>query len=413
MPNPTPYWVVRDAELLAQGVKNLRLNDGGLTNRVMFLPLLNEPVQIVAAPATNTEPGYWAVHDGATAYVLLDGLLTWTQAALIAAGYVGAPLDSVFEPHNFYYENAANAILDQLRLAGWVWPPQTYIGGWSLGGATGLLLPYFSRLTPPGIRNCYVHTFGQPRPGGRSIAHHIHASCTSFRWMNDNDPVCLVPPRVENFPAVTVAFGIRGALRAQYFVHPQGGVELSRNGTMRAADVPSLAIGGFKGSLAQWLVDWDTGGDIEHAISTYIERLFEAGQIAAMHGQLAVAPIEQPDRLGAKMVTTAARRYSDSIRELERKQNEPPVLIPAAEMFKVVKRSFTYFVEWQDQIVAACGSRRAARVLARRGNQFLQYLQPRAAVDQPAIAQCFARYLARASDPTTNFSPVMNTEFPQ
>ena len=60
-----------------------------------------------------------------------------------------------------------------------------YFAGHSLGGA-------LATLAAARINKCTVYTFGSPRVGGPRFVKNI--KCTHYRFMNNNDIVCRIPP---------------------------------------------------------------------------------------------------------------------------------------------------------------------------------------------------------------------------
>jgi hypothetical protein len=401
------------AALLCQGCINLRAPDNNRSNVELFSQYLGQNTRSTAGPSTPTLPGFFCIADSQNMYLLLDGILTWEQGFRIAQGYVGGIGDSTFEPQNFVFSDAAVSIQTSIKAAGISWPPQIWVGGYSFGGAVGELLPSITRLDPPGWLTSTVHSFGAPRPGGRTIGHQIDGSTTLFRWMNDNDPVPLVPPRAEDFPGIVVAFGIAGALRAQYFVQPAGGISLARNGSAQVSDLPQAAQASFTMSLAQWLFDIDNNVPADHALSEYLRRLLLLTQSASDRGSASRSHIEQPDRAGAAMVRQHAFAYATAVRGLEERQNAVPQVTPQPALFFATKRAHTWHVQFSDQIVAACGTRRSALRLARLGNDWLRDLQTRAAVDPNAVLQSLSLFLTLAQEPASGFAPLLNTDFPQ
>lgn len=412
MGNFSEKHAAEQAALLAQGVQNLRLADNNRANITFFSQFLGPETKGTSGPSTPTLPAFFCITDAFNMYLVLDGITTWEQGFNIAEGYRGGLLTSTIEPYNAYYENATTAILSQIKGAGINWPPQIWCGGWSLGGVVGSMMPAYSKLDPPAWMTSTVHSYGSPRPGGRQLAHRINGSTKLYRWMNDNDPVPMVPPRVRDFPIVAAMFGVHGALRAQNFVHPPGGFSLWPNGTGVAQELPRTAQASFTMSLAQWLFDWDNNNPADHHITEYVRRLGLRAIVTKPVGQQVLAPIERVDRQGAQQVRLQADRFAGAVRDLEVRQNSVPVVIPGPVLFFAVRSEGTWSVQFSDQIVAACGSKRAALRLARRGNDFLRDLQRRAAVDPAAVSLSLETFLTLASDPTSPFRPTMNTQFP-
>ena len=408
----SPKALLRQAALLAQAVKNLRIDDGGDANIQLDTPYMNPPVRTAQGPSTPDLPGYFCVADHLNMFLVLDGILTWEQCFNIALGYIGSPLDSTFDPVNAFFNSAATTVYDQLVNAGIQWPPQTWVGGYSFGGAVAQVMSAHSRAAPPSWVNTTIHTFGSPRPGGETMGHQIDGSARIYRWMNDQDPIPIIPPRARNFPGIVIAFGVLGALRAQSFVQPKGGLQITAAGAVSDADVPTIPDAGFTGSLAQWLFDMAAGAAPDHAINTYINRLTLAGNLASDKGFIEGGDIEKVDRGGIRLVRDGARRYQTIVYALERQQNAPAVVVPEPELFIAVKQEGTWVVQFADQVVALCGTRRAARRLAFDANTFLRNLQARAAVDPSAIVEGLQQYFALAQEPGSGFSPLLNTNFP-
>lgn len=400
------------AAILAQGCLNLRSPDVLSLNKALFAPLVGEPNAVTGGVHSPTVPAFFAVADAKAMYLVLDGILTWQQALGIADGYLGGLLDSVTSPENSYFAAATVEIDLAIRNGGLQYPPVVYIGGFSLGGVIGCLLPAFAGLDNPAQNTCTVHSFGSPRPGSTYTAHRIDGSCRLYRWMLQADPIPMVPPRARDFPAILPAFGVRGALRAQNFVHPAGGISVGTDGSVSITELPSKAAPNFTLSLAQWYLDYDAGRVTEHTMDEYTRRLGLTVELLKTHGVIAGAEIEKADKGGATDVRRQAHAFAINVRALEERQNSAPFITPRPALFIPEKANGTWIVSFSNQIIAACGSRRAAQGLARRGNDFLRDLQRRAAVDPSAVSQSLDMFLTAAQDPESGFSPLLNTEFP-
>lgn len=404
----TPFASVELASTLAMGIHSLRGQDALNVLTAFFRPRLTRTLRSLFEPSTPTEPGYFFTQDDTTGYLVLDGTLTWEQAWGIMQGYVGGLTDSISQPDNVYFLTAAFVITDALFKGPAPWPTTLYVGGWSLGGAVGTIMPMFIRQRAPNIGKIYTHTFGAPRIGGPTMTAHLEAASTLTRWMNDNDPVPLLPPRVLDFPAVLPLFGLRGALRADNFIEPAGGVSIDRNGVLTPAINPQAAAASFTASLAQWLLDLDRDENADHFITEYMLRLVAAEAIQTQKGHLDVGARELPIHTPAQAVTAEGRHLAAQINDLQRQQGEPAVVIPKEFLFKPVRLSGTWYVKMGAEILVTVGSKRGARAFARAGNAWLRELQSRAVVSSTALLEQLKAYLEAASTSGSGFAPTMN-----
>jgi hypothetical protein len=372
-------------------------------------------VKSIYRPPNDTYPGFYYADCGASGFLALDGTATLAQAAGVVDGYVGGVLESLDvlgSNQNFFFAQAAREITAILQGVGILAPYQLYIGGWSLGGATGFYFP--SPVIPsswrPGVIS--IDTFGSPRPGGRDWVTAMESTRYIFRWMNDNDPVSLVPPRVTDFPALLAVFGVRGAVRSARFVQPHGGYSIGIAGTPTPATVPALASPNFTASLVNWLQSWNDDRTLEHGIWEYLRRLRAMEVVITPVFRGHGGPIELANPIRPQQVTATERAVAQTVLHLERSQNQNGVALPEVRIFKAVRISGLWFVTFNGASISTAGSKRGARRLANQGNAFLRTLQTRPVVDPAALQQQLSDYLKAAGAVGGQFVPRMNFAFP-
>lgn len=413
MGQQSPRDIVLKAGNLAAGIRNLRLPGGPQANNDLFAQFLEPGFQSAGGVFTDTAPTWQVLADHLNMFVLLDGTISWAQTNGIMDGYAGSRFDSTTDPRNLYFQRATSEVTAAILASGIGWPPQVWLGGYSLGGAVAMLMPTVSQGLPPGIVNSQVHTFGSPRPGGRTVSHIINGSTTVYRWMCDSDAVPLLPPHVNEFSGVVLAMGALPALRAQSFVHPAGGIVLHEDGSVTIADKPTPGNAFFTGALAGWLLNWDNGTYPGHAISNYLERLSLAHQRLTNAGHLGGAAAEKPANVNRQEVRRQAQGYAYNLAALEAQQNSVALNVPDDQLFLAVRSSGAWTVKLGGETVIAAGNKRAARRAAREGNDLLRDLQHAAAVDVQALLERLTTYFALAQEPASGFAPLMNTTWPQ
>jgi hypothetical protein len=398
--------------LLATGIRNLRQPNPQGLNDALIGSLLPEPVRSVFVADTPTCPKWYYAANPTDGYLLIDGTATLAQAIGIVDGYIGGLFDSKTQPDNVYFFNAAKEIMDNLDSRGMIPPLGMTVAGHSLGGAIcGYWMRRVNLIKRLGVSS-FTHTFGAPRPCGSDGRILIQGQGETIRWMNDNDPVPLVPPRIEDAPIILPLFGVTGCIRAANFVHVAGGVDIGPAGNLTDAVLPVHASANFTADLAQWLMTWDNGGQPAHAAQEYVDRLTLAVQLLTPQNRPQVAPAEQPVGHGAQAINEAERRVVNTILHLERQQNATPVVIPPQFLFRAVRISRLWTVVLDKSVVCTPGSKRAARAIARLGNDWIRRLQRTAVVDTAALGAGFQRYLAAATDAAAGFEPEMNDVFP-
>src|SRR6185369_6216305 len=103
-------------------------------------------------------------------------------------------------------------------------PENLDVVGYSAGGVVGTYLVKRLKLNNT-QKKLRLITFGSPRAVNADNLG-VWANVPRTRWMNDNDPIPLVPPRVEDAPILLPLLGLITALRYASYVHSSGGLSI-------------------------------------------------------------------------------------------------------------------------------------------------------------------------------------------
>jgi len=412
MSNRATEGAISQAIVLATGIQNLRGSNPQGDNDVLFAGMVPNPTRSIFVNATNTCPAWYFITNSTDGVLCVDGTSTLVQAQAIARGYIGGLLDSRTDPVNAFFQNAGAEIIGGLITRGTRFPLGMTLAGHSLGGATVHYAIVNANVQMQWGVSSYTHTFGAPRPGGPTFRNTVQGQGGIIRWFNDDDAVPIVPPRVENFPAILPVFGVAGCIRAANFVHCDGGLEIGLAGSLTDAVVPSHANANFTADLVAWLMTWLNDEVPSHSLTEYLRRLRAAQVVIAPHARPTLGHEEQPVAASSHRITAQERRTAQAFAELESTQNSMPMQIPDQFQFRAVRIGRIWTLTFADQTVSVCGGRRQARAIARTANAWLKKLQRAAVVDTNAIVQAFQNYVAAASSDSGGFSPIMQDEFP-
>ncbi len=332
----------------------------------------------------------------------------------VVNGYQLPLIESGYQPHNSYFESQWAAIIADVRVFSGGIPNEQYYGGWSAGGGTvfaGMAGPIFD-----GEDNVSrtVHTFGSPKPWGTDLQTRAEGRCKIARWMNDDDPIPIVPPTALDAPLSVAVTGIRAAFAAGYYVQPHGGLLLNSIGNISPGVLPFNVVTGFTSSLVNWYFEWEKGGDPAHLITTYANRLQQwLDRNARLRERHFVGGIaEVPLALARGQITRAQQEAARTVVNLERRQNLKPVKVKKETLFSAIRVARVWYVLFGNTVVALGGTKKGSRRLAQTGNDFLRSLQNRPAVDVGSLETELKNYLDTATTDAADFVPLMNTVFP-
>lgn len=407
-----PHGTSQCALLLARMIANLRNANAQPLNDAIIREFTGELISSNFKAATDECPARYFAKNRDQSILVIDGTTTMTQARRLFAGYGGTLGIPSLDPQNDYLNAAADIVANELIATGFSTTVQFFFGGWSLGGAIAHLVPM--RLQVPGWRasDFHVASFGAPRSAGRSQTSAIQTFATNERWMTANDPIPLVPPRPLDFPGLPLIVGAGAAITFAAFTHCGGGRSMEINGEITPSILPTFAANNFLASLATWYLQWDQGQDPQHSIAQYITRL-ERSEAFYTHTQgRAINRAEAPANAPVHQVQRHEAVVAQAIINLERQQGMDPVDIAPQRRFIARRVGRVWMVFLGDSLISMPGSRRAARSLARHGNEFVLSLQNKAFVNPQGIIGGFQDYLALAATPDAGFRPVLQTTLP-
>lgn len=370
-------------------------------------------VQIVGTqPATTERTLTYYLGDAASAVILIDGITATAQGQAAYDGYLSKSLGTKDEPVNSAYFNAAFDIRNQMTTLGLRYKQNIWLVGYSFGGAVALnLLRMVREQNPNNAIRCV--TFGSPRPGNAYLARTISQERV-IRWMNDDDPVPLIPPRFADAPYMIFMLGPSDINKLGRYTQPRGGMVLKPNGDVvpdYISDASSLSIGA---SVAAFLYSQDTATGTAHGMDQYLIRLTN------LYNKLQSAPFRTRASQSQEPVATVNRsaennaeaQFVENIFNRGEAQNAPAIVQPKPVAFSCYRQGRVYIVAFGDVNVMIAPNKKRARAITRLGNEWLRRLQRQAYVDTTALINQFIGYIGEATDVTGNFVPPINNVMP-
>jgi hypothetical protein len=284
--------------------------------------------------------------------------------------------------------------------------------GYSAGGAVATAMMFEEALRQSVVKRKLV-TFGAPRPGGPAVRDAL-ATAAIRRYMNDDDPIPLVPPRIQEAPLIVALLSPLIWNAYSNTTHTIGGVEITSTPSLSPAELPSKASVDAIGSLSNWFFSEEGDPTNPHAIATYVSRLttFLAPQPPGPAPVVPGAPAEKPQTTKRKEVTKAQQRVITAIANQQHAQFNVPEVIPDSVLFTPVKQGRVWAVSFGDKFVAQGVNEKTCRHLCRAGNDFLRSLPKQGIVDLTSLLQQFEQYAAASTDPTSGFAPQIQTTLP-
>jgi len=344
--------------------------------------------------------------------ILMGGAQTAKHADDLWTGYVRDMGWELQQPQNSYLIQLAETTKNLMTALNPPAPRMVYFAGHSTGGAALTVLA--SKIAEYGwsIRPEVV-TFGAPRPGS-GLNERLRVNCHLFRWMNDDDWVPAVPPRISYWSTAGLRLGTRVIRRLQNFQQPGGGAMLTVDGVKYEVDLPNRFLMPSTANLAS---AWFNGrNDIwtPHTMAEYIRRLqllidrqpqggISGGGDDWGEQQRPVTPI-QAERIQREMVRP--------LTDVGARQNDPPLRVPSEQLCTVFRVNTIYYVLFGGKTIATCTKKKQAYGLARLLNSFLRRLQRVAVCEPQALLEQLNAFLIAATTPGGGFSPVMNIQYP-
>lgn len=373
---------------------------------------LGGPVQSWHAPFTATTPGFYCATDGARNIILIEGCSTLLHGSLTLDGYSGGLLDSLANPRNIYFEDLADLILGAANGKGLTPGNLWVIAGHSLGGAVAQIIAGRVKATSrlAGVNVC---TFGAPKPTAHAFCAEIN-SCDTARWMNDNDPVPLIPPSSLDSLAVLLVFSVRENQRFQNFDQPHGGIQLFAGGTTEARKYPDTAAINTVTNLAAWLASIDQARNTAHDMPAYVSRLAFIVNQAPPSGP-PPAPTDESgadDAASRRSLTDSQKRVLQRLVANEAARHAGPRSIPLEVKAQSLKVGNVWQVQLAGEMIAVTSRRRTAASIVRKFNAMLGAVLQQGLVSKEGVKAGVDKFLDMASTPGSGVRPQLPTELP-
>lgn len=360
-------------------------------------------------PGSATCPAYYYGQTAARGLLLVDGAATLGQGISTWQGYYPPFAPSGLPIVHPWMDAAANEIVARIQFRFALIATTILFGGHSVGGAIAILVANKLLAMNPNLMP-WVHSFGSPRFCDSTFGA-VVGRLTIRRWMNDDDPVPLLPPRVADVPALVFVTPPNAWIWFARYVHVRGGVELSSLGVASPAELPTLASVGQVTNLGSWLSSLDSVAGNAHSILTYWQRLglLTASMVVPRTNTMRIAPEEPATPQTQHLVNRQEAAVQAQVDVIAERQNATPVVVPTVQAFRALRSGRIWVVAFGGQVVTIAGSKRAARALARDMNVSFRRLQSAAVVDPAGFTDQLAAYFASATDPASGFRPTMNT----
>jgi len=401
-----------NVELALFHVRNLRqMRSAGPKFNIdaALQPLLRDGFNSTYYPATDLLPAWYWGGNNVRQIVYFDGVTTARHSAGLIAGYSAGP-DPVTPVQRNTWLNAWADYVLLLRSQGHAQDSEYLdLVGYSAGGAVAVFLADMFVRRRSLVRRKVI-TFGAPRSGTPLMRERLSRSSVT-RWMNDADPIPLIPPRLTDCPALIAVQSPLTAVRWGNYVHQAGGIELDSVGTMTPATLPSLASMDVIGSLASWYFQEVEDPTNPHALNTYEQRLQLAlGTFAVPRlAEGGIGGGEDADENDRRDITRDQARTRAAIQDAGHAQNAVPIVVPELQLFQAVRLNRIWCVYFGDTLVIQAPREDRARHIARAGNDFLRSLPKQALVDPIALVTQMEQFLLFASTPGSGFTPTLRT----
>jgi pimeloyl-ACP methyl ester carboxylesterase len=352
-------------------------------------------------------PMHW-IDSASFSVVLIAGTDDILQAANLVSAWSTRVPNNTYPGLPTYFDDVGFQVGARVTSLGRRPADRIFFVGHSLGGSIAQAAAAMYKRAKPGVSVLSV-SFGSPRVGDRRFAQ-TQTQNSNTRWMNDDDPVPLLPPSIPAALSYGIGLGAEVISRWEQFVHGGGGVILDGNGNPTPGDVPPRGVVAGGSSLASWLMKAAEGGVSQHSMSTYYDRLnMLVNRVAPpMPIQVREAPAE-PSRINDRHThNQATDAFISNIVHTGAQQQQGSLIVPPDRPFKTVKFDGLWWVTFGGELVAVGGTRKRAGRMAVLGNDFLRRIQRQAGVDTVALKRLFSDYLDAASVPGNGFSPVIS-----
>lgn len=410
---------VAKAELLASAIDALQR---GIPQATVDTFFDEDRPGFVRSVYRNSDSGspllYMAELDGW--YQVLIGRTPNAGAALdLWNGYFDVTFSAPFSATNGYLTRVTNFLWGILQ--GWMTRPGYPIrfAGYSLGGAIAQRMALLAR-DPGGDIPPECITFGAPRCMGYDEGQSFPFTQT-LRWMNNDDPVPLVPLPEGGLPSYAPFVSILQMNKARLFVHGPGGSQITADAVVSGQTWPQNAGISPQVSFGTWLWSVMDGSINTHSLVTYLERFRKwlddhDGTTSGgdWHDDDIVGDDWEDQRLIPPLVLKRQQAdQAEIIAATQAVQQLTSTTIPPENQVYVTRQGRVYSVNWSGRVITVTTHKRTAHQLARNFNATLRSLQHQAIVQPGSLNDAFSEYLQNAADPALPFNPHLNTQWPQ
>jgi len=363
-------------------------------------------------PASQNTVATFIGRNASSGIILCGGAVNSALATGLWDGYLARQLGNTIPVVNEWTKDRAAGLLGQIQSLGGPWPFKWFLAGHSAGGAILTTLAA-RRDTTPGMTARDIVTFGSPRAFGTQSANSM-LNVPTVRVMNHDDWVPLLPPHVGLGSSIGWAVGSNSRQRFLTFCHTSGGLQLNANGTTNQRLIPDGAqLPSGISIIASIVASYGTNLPfVSHTIENYIDRLKLLVGVDPLRNYAGGGADEDVVPVTPSQIRAEENRTSSAIFHTGAVQNSTPLNIPTDRAFKAFRLGRVWYVRFGDLQIVCAPNRKRAQALAAAGNNFLRRLQRQAIVDPATLAQQMTTYLQLAADPSSGFSPTLNTNIP-
>lgn len=352
-------------------------------------------------------PGMYFGTNGKYSAFIGGGTENFTQGSRLMQGYASGIGYTHANEVNTYVIECIDQLTKSAMWFDFLNAPNMLICGHSLGGSIAVWMAQLAAVAQPTHRRILV-TLGAPKTG-TPFQNAFLASTQITRWMNDDDPVPLVPPTLGQVPLLAVTMSVGQIVAFGKMRHVKGGIQLDSDGVISAQVLPTRASINPTTDLATWLVSLANRTDNSHQTKEYRRRLgLRANQPGArQHRQPAEAPAEAVAHFTHRQAMAHVNETVATIIHNGQAQNQGPLVIPPQQQFRSVQIGAIWYTVFGEKIIALGPTRRKAGILAQTGNAFLRKLQRQASADPDGLKVALDTYLTAAQDPASGIKPTL------
>jgi len=370
---------------------------------------LTNGFQSVYVAPTAGNVGFYFGGDNTRKIMYLDGVVTNLQSTNLIGGYQKFLGLQIINSANIWIQTNFATYLDAMSAGHMQVTEYVDFVGYSAGGAVAECLAWELRRLG-NVQKKKVFSYGAPRPGGPNVRDGLQ-TIPVVRYMTPGDAIPLVPPRLQDAPALVATLPVGVSLSWSNMVHPNGGVVVRSDGTTTPAVEPPDAAVTPGLSLANWYFSLEGEAGNQHSMQTYVAYLLAATNrlTTPKEKKIELAGGEDDDEAKRKDVNKVRDRVATAVALAQREQNAQIVNQPAVVLFRPLRQGKIWTVVFGDKIVCQGVREDTCRHLCRVGNDFLRSLPKQGLVDPISLAEQFQNFLLFATAPESEWIPKLKT----